>query len=161
MSAGRPSIPTAIKKLQGTDRADRVLVNEMMPAKLEYAPSAPEWMSDDAKEEWNSACDQLLDLDMLHRVDLGMLAAYCQEMANFIQATVQLKREGHINSIVREDGTVYQQPSPWVSIKNSYLKNAQSIARDFGFTPAARTKISATPKEAESEFEKGMKMDDE
>lgn len=156
MSAGRKSKPTALKKLEGTFRADRALPGEMIPSKMEFAPTAPRWMTKEAKKEWISTCNELLSLDMLHRVDLGLLAGYCSEMSQYIEATKHLNDPdgtGPVIRISREDGTSYQMPSPWVSIKNSALKNAQSIASQFGFTPSARTKIRGDVKGSGDPFE--------
>jgi len=158
MAAGRPPTSTAIKKLKGTFRADRAIANEMMPSKMDYAPSPPPYLSKDAKKEWKSVCTELVSLEMLHRVDLALLSAYCQEMSNYIEAVRALKTGGFVNTIFREDGSAYSMPSPWVAIKNSALKNALSIAGQFGFTPSGRTKIKGEPKEPEDPFEKAMRM---
>ncbi len=159
--AGRPPKPTALKKLEGTFRDDRVLKNEMMPAKIEFAPSAPTYLSRDAKREWKSVCNELIRLDMLHGVDLPLLSAYCQEMSNYIEAEKRLRKEGRTIEFRKQDGSKYSMPSPWISIKNSALKNAQGLASQFGFTPAARTKIAAEGQEAGDPFEKMLEMDDE
>ena len=157
--AGRPPKPTALKKLEGTYRADRAVSNEMMPARLLFAPTPPSFLSAEAKKEWKSACQELIELDMLHRVDLPLLMAYCQEMANYIHAVKALKKEGMVKTISREDGSSYSMPSPYISIKNSALKNAQSIAGQFGFTPSARSKINAGADPKEDPFEDMLNMD--
>ena len=151
MQAGRPPKPTALKRLQGTDRADRVLEDEMMPSLLEAVPSAPGFLSPDAKKEWRSVCRELLALDMLHGVDLALLAAYCNEMAGYIEAEGEVLRQGAVTSLERPDGSEYLMQNPWVNIRNSRLKNAQSLANQFGFTPAARTRIRAEAKPKEND----------
>lgn len=163
MAAGRPKKPTEIKLLEGTAREDRELKNQMMPSKISHAPSPPTWMSKDAKKEWKATCQDLIELDMLYRVDLGLLAAYCVEMSNYIDAVKKLKDPeiGYVTYITREDGTKYPILSPWNTVKNQSLKNAMGIANQFGFTPSARTKISATPKDEESAFDKMLNSGDE
>jgi P27 family predicted phage terminase small subunit len=161
MSAGRPNKPTALKKLEGTYRKDRAVVNEMMPSNLEYAPSPPTFLNREAKKEWKSVCEELIELKMLHRVDLGLLAAYCSEMANYIHAVKELRKGSEVHTLTRDDGSVYSMPSPWISIKNSYLKNAQAIASQFGFTPSARTKINGSRKGEKDPFDEMMNLDDE
>lgn len=117
--------------------------NEMMPSKIEHPPSAPKFLSAGAKKEWKLVCRELISLGMLTAVDLGLLAAYCNEMASYIEASQKLADPeiGYVMKIDRDDGTVYYQQSPWVSIKNAALKNAQTLANQFGFTPAARARI--------------------
>ncbi|KQS33961.1 phage terminase small subunit P27 family [Dyadobacter sp. Leaf189] len=161
MSAGRPTKPTALKKLEGTYRKDRAIGAEMMPSNIDHPPSAPSFLSKEAKKEWKSVCIELIQLQMLHRVDLGLLAAYCSEMANYIEAVKALKADGQVKTITRDDGSSYSMPSPWVSIKNSYLKNAQAIAGQFGFTPSARTKINGSKKGEGDPFDDMMNLDNE
>jgi len=159
MARGRPPKPTALKELEGTLRQDRVISNEMMPSKISYAPSPPEMLSDLAKTEWQSAVEELIAMDMLHRVDLPLLAAYCQEMASYLEAVEIIRDEGATMEFFKEDGSKYSQQSPWVGIKNTCLKNAQSIASQFGFTPSARTRISSpAKKDSIDPFEAAMKM---
>ncbi len=163
MPAGRPKKPTQLKKLEGTAREDRLLKNEMMPSKICHVPSAPTWMSKDAKKEWKATCADMIELDMLYRVDLGLLAAYCVEMSNYINAVKELQKpgEGFVIDIVRSDGSKYPMLNYWNTVKNQSLKNALSIATQFGFTPSARTRISATPKDEEDAFEKLLNIGDE
>lgn len=154
--AGRPRKPTAQKILEGTIRADRVKENEMMPSVITYAPSPPKFLSKGAKLEWKLVCNELISLGMLSGVDLALLAAYCQEMSVYVEACTRLTSEGYIMSTYREDGTAYHQQSPWVSIKNASLKNAQSLANQFGFTPSARAKLEA-PERGEDPLIEAMK----
>jgi P27 family predicted phage terminase small subunit len=160
MPAGRPPKPTELKKLEGTYRADRAVVNEMMPSRLVAPPSAPEYLTEGAKLEWESVCDELLSLNMLHRVDLALLSAYCQEFDRYVEASGYLLREGSVICLERPDGSVYSMPSPWVAIKNGALKNAMSIASQFGFTPSARTKIKGEGGKEKDPFEEFLRMDE-
>ncbi|MCF0074470.1 phage terminase small subunit P27 family [Dyadobacter sp. CY261] len=159
MPAGRPNKPTALKKLEGTFRKDRAVINEIMPANLEYIPSPPKFLDKDAKKEWKSVCQELIDLQMLHRVDLALLAAYCSEISNYINAVRKLRETGEVLTITRDDGSAYSMPSPWNAIKNTYLKNAREIASQFGFTPSARTKINGSKKGEEDPFDTMLNLD--
>ncbi|MCE7072000.1 phage terminase small subunit P27 family [Dyadobacter sp. CY327] len=158
MGAGRPPKPTAQKVLEGTARADRMLSNEMMPAKIEHIPSPPRYLTDNAKKEWKLVCADLIELDMLAGVDLSLLSAYCQEMADYVMACEKLKDPeiGYVMTIAREGGSSYSQQTPWVSIKNTALGNALKLANQFGFTPAARSRIQMKPKEEDDELTKLM-----
>ena len=133
-----------------------MLSNEMMPAKIEYAPAAPRYLTDNAKKEWKLVCAELIELDMLSGVDLALLSAYCQEMADYVMACEKLKDPeiGHVMTLSRPDGSSYSQQTPWVSIKNTALGNATKLANQFGFTPAARSRIQMQPKEEEDELTK-------
>ena len=145
--AGAPKKPLAIKIMQGTDRPDRDS-KEIMPSKITHIPSPPKILSRAAKKEWKSVCQELINLDMLHGVDLFLLAAYCIESSRYLEAIQEMEDIGPVNAIYREDGSVYYQQSPWVSIANSALKNSQSLAKEFGFTPANRLKSAADTKDS-------------
>lgn len=148
MKVGRPKKPTAQKAFEGTLRADRQVENEMMPSKIEYVPSAPKYLSAAAKKEWKLVCSELIKLDMLTGVDLSLLSAYCREMGEYIIACEKLNDPGigYVMDIKRPDGSIYSQVTPWVSIKNQSLKNAQSLANQFGFTPSARARLEMPEK---------------
>lgn len=158
---GRPKKPTTLKALEGTLRADRQIENEMMPSLLLDVPKPPTYLTRPARSEWLSVCKELLDLGMLHRVDLALLSAYCQEMGNYINANKELKDGGYVLTIDRQDGSEYSMPSPWVAIKNKSLDNALKIASQFGFTPSARTKISTTGGKDDDGFDAMLMMDRE
>jgi P27 family predicted phage terminase small subunit len=144
MGPGRPATPTALKKLQGTFRADRSVKNEMMPALLEYAPSAPPSLPKDGRKVWDSVCDELIRMQMLHRVDLELLAAYCNEIAAYWDAQKMVKKQGSVLTLESKNGP-YTKQNDWVAIRNTALKNAQGLANQFGFTPSARARINFTP----------------
>ncbi|MET7253455.1 phage terminase small subunit P27 family [Dyadobacter fermentans] len=154
--AGRPAKPTNQKIIDGTFRVDRAVENEMMPSTLESAPTAPKELSKAAKLEWDSVCQELLRLKMLHRVDLGLLAAYCIEMSTYLEETKKIKREGSVITIQGKMGE-YKMPNPRVAIKNASLKNAQALANQFGFTPSARARINVPAGETESALQKLLK----
>lgn len=156
MPGGRPPKPTTLKLIDGTLRTDRVVENEMMPSSLDYAPSAPKDLSKLAKKEWKSVCQELINLGMLHRVDLGLLASYCHEMDTYWEAVRRIKEEGAVMTIETKYDS-YQMQSPWVAIKNTALKNAQGLANQFGFTPSARSKINSMPKEEDNPLSQLLK----
>ena len=85
MAKGRKKTPTKLKSMAGTIRADRVVVNEMQVDLCTTIPTAPEWLSEIGKEEWNKITHQLFNLEMLHSVDLKMIEAYCNEMSLYIE----------------------------------------------------------------------------
>ena len=51
MGRGRKKIPTKIKELQGTIKAERKLDNEMTVSLVSKIPIAPEWLSEIGKSE--------------------------------------------------------------------------------------------------------------
>lgn len=161
MAAGRPKKPTALKKLSGTYRPDREIENEMMPAKLQFAPDAPEFLDSREALVWESVCTELSEMEMLHRVDLPLIASYCSEITNYFRTVERLKVEGVTFTSYNKNGDPYQMANPLIGIKNSYFNNAKAMAIQFGLTPGARTKIAAPPAEREGSFDAMMNLDDE
>lgn len=81
MGQGRKKKPTQLKKLQGTLKAERVLENEMQVSLVSEIPFAPEWLTEIGSEEWNNVCSELHGKGMLHHIDLRLIEAYCNAMA--------------------------------------------------------------------------------
>lgn len=141
---GRPPVPTQLKELKGTAQPSRVRRDEVRPPVLKEIPLAPDYLSARGKEEWYTTCAELAGLKMLHKVDLSLLAAYCNEMAVYWESETLLRQNGRLIVFKNEDGSLkYAQPAPHVSIARNALKMALSIATQFGFTPSARTRIAA------------------
>tara|TARA_R100001440_G_scaffold74718_1_gene100520 strand:- start:879 stop:1355 length:477 start_codon:yes stop_codon:yes gene_type:complete len=143
MTRGRKKLPTKVKELRGTLKKERVLDNEMQVAKVQSLPDAPEWLSDTAKEEWIKVCTELYNKQMLHYVDLRLIEAYCNSIALHIETEKLLRVNGRVQVFKNEDGSIkYAQSVPYQKIANDALDKALKIAREFGFTPSARTNIS-------------------
>lgn len=142
MARGRKKIPTKIKELQGTLKSDRVLENEMQVALVSSIPDAPSWLSPIGKEEWAKVCGELFGKQMLHHIDLSLIAAYSNAMALHIETEIMLRENGRISVYKNDDGTIkHSQSTPFQKISNDALDKALKIATQFGLTPSARSSI--------------------
>ena len=151
MRTGRPPVPTALKILGGTDQPCRVRADEPKPAQLTDLPLAPPELTGRAVQEWYTVAGELLGQRMLHAVDLSLLAAYCNEIAVYWESEELLRKNGRVMMTTRKDGSQALTAVPYVSIARNALKTAHQLAAQFGFTPAARTRLSAPPAEAEQD----------
>tara|TARA_R100001244_G_scaffold76775_1_gene60907 strand:- start:206 stop:682 length:477 start_codon:yes stop_codon:yes gene_type:complete len=143
MAQGRKKLPTKLKKLQGTLKAERVLNNEMEVALVVNIPPAPRWLTKIAAQEWKNVCFELFNKQMLHKIDLRFIEAYCNAMALHIETEMMLRKEGRIQVFKNADGTIkHTQSTPYQKIANDALDKALKIAAQFGLTPCARTNIS-------------------
>ena len=88
---GRKKLPTEIKQLKGTLRADRQLKDEMKPAKIVDLPYPPEYLNDDGKKEWYNIIKEYHKLGMISKLDLSMLALYCNEISIYIEMVNKLR----------------------------------------------------------------------
>jgi len=143
MTRGRKKIPTKIKELQGTLKTERVLDNEMTVSMVSKIPNAPEWLSELGQEEWIKVCVELFNKQMLHKIDLAILASYCNAISLHIETEIYLRKYGRIQEFKNPDGSIkYSQSVPYQKIANDALDRALKIATNFGFTPSARSSIN-------------------
>jgi len=144
MAKGRKKIPTKLKEMQGTLEKSRTIENEMTVDLVKNLPTAPEWLSQIGKEEWNKVTAQLFNLEMLYSVDLRLVEAYCNEIALYLECEMKLRKENRIDEFQSSEGTVLRrQASPLVKMKNDALNNSLKLAAQFGLTPVARASIAA------------------
>ena len=143
MTKGRKKIPTKIKELQGTIKAERTLENEMQVSLVSLVPKAPKWLSEIGKSEWNKVCFELFNKKMLHQIDLRLLEAYCNAISLHIEMEMMLRKKGRIQEFTNPDGSLkHTQAVPHQKIANDALDRALKIATQFGFTPSARSSIN-------------------
>ena len=144
MGKGRKKLPTKIKKMQGTLDVSRATNNEMQVDVCQELPAAPQWLSEIGKEEWYKVTNQLFNLQMLHQIDLQLIAAYCNEMSLYIETEIMLREKGRIQIFKNSDGTLkHAQAVPYQKIAKDALDKAMKLATQFGLTPVARASISA------------------
>jgi len=143
MGKGRKSIPTKVKQIRGTFRQDQSVTNEMIPSRVDGIPKPPTILVKEAATLWNETVKELYELDMLHGVDLPLLAAYCQEMATYFECSAYIQDKGK----TYEDSHGNPHTRPEVIIQRNSLDRALKLATQFGFTPSARCKIEAPAKQ--------------
>ena len=144
MAKGRKKLPTNLKKIQGTLEKSRLVENEMQVELCVSLPDAPELLSEIGRGEWEKVTSQLYNLKMLHRVDLRLVEAYCNEIALYIECEMELRKNGRVDNFKNTNGEVIRsQAKPFIKIKNDALNNAMKLAAQFGLTPVARASISA------------------
>ena len=144
MGKGRKKIPTKIKEMQGTLEKSRTIENEMVVDLVSKLPTAPDWLSEIGKEEWNKVTAQLFNLEMLYSVDLRLVEAYANEISLYLECEMKLRKENRIDEFHSSEGTVLRrQASPLVKMKNDALNNSLKLAAQFGLTPVARSSIAA------------------
>lgn len=139
---GNEAKPVQLKKLHGTYRKDRAPKNEMGVDPCPVMPPPPVYLSEVGVRVWHETTEQLSALKMLHTVDLELLAAYCLAAETMEKMATDLKVEGHTVMMQNKGGGVYQIKNPKWTILNESIDKMHKIALQFGWTPAARAKIS-------------------
>jgi len=149
MAGGRPAKPTALKILEG--RAKARPSGEPRPSL--GIPECPEWLMDDAKEEWGRVAPELFRLGLLARIDRTALAGYCQSYAKWKAAEEEISRKGMVFPVLGDDGMPkYYQQTPEVGIANQCLKQIRAFCSLFGLDPSSRAKMDLPSNKDDDDF---------
>lgn len=140
---GPPPKPSALKKAQGTYRADRAAVREMAP--LPGAPEMPRWLDAEGRREWKRVVPQLAELGILATVDRAMLADYCAAHSLAVRATREYQR-----APLMTEGPHGPVPNPLLKVAKEARAQARLLGAEFGLSAASRSRIS-TPEKKDQE----------
>lgn len=134
-----PKRPTGMAVLEGGDQGRDI--NEADAENIRNGAlgtaQMPDWLSDEAKAEWNRLAPKLTMLGLLTAQDEMSFAAYCQAYAKWKDAEIFMNNNG---TIVRTDSGYWQQV-PQVSISSQNLKIMMALSARFGLTPADRARL--------------------
>lgn len=135
--SGRPRKPSAVKKANGTFRPSRAAKNEVSFPVSRLNP--PDWLDDEAREEWERIIPLLDSVRILTDADLLALANYCSVAGLAIQATKAYQRDGIYPPLLR--GAKIRRVHPMVAVAKEARMQALRYAVEFGLTPAARSRV--------------------
>lgn len=135
MSGPAPQ-PTQLKLIRGNPGQRALNKSEPIPPAVPIGK--PSWLSDLASTEWDRVAPQLKKMRILTDVDVMPLAAYCEAVARFIEASAILKVQGPVVLGYRD----YPVKNPAGQMARDALADLKSLAQEFGMTPSARSRIS-------------------
>ena len=138
--AGRKKIPTKLKLLKGTQRADRLNPNEPDPDV--NIPEPPGFLNKAASQEWERMSGILYGIGLLSDMDMAALALYCQSWGKIVEFEEILIKEG--KTYIAANGDI--RTSPYVSMLNKSYEYVYKFLTEFGMSPASRSKVSAKKK---------------
>lgn len=160
---GRPAIPTQMKVLKGTQRADR-RKNEPEFKEVVIPKPAPEYFDSFAKEEWARTITRIITTKVLTEADYPAFESYCIEHGRYIRLTREIEEEGEVIKVFKTDKKTAKKTVKktlvkiFINPKCRLRKEAQEaflkLAVQFGLTPSSRTKISVESKPVEDAFDK-------
>lgn len=127
--------PTALRVIEGS--AWRANVNEPKPGP---APATcPRKLSPQGKAEWKRLMPVLRRMRVLTEADLGPLADLCEVTAELDHAQ-KLLRESNLLTRASAKGSPIRR-NPLVSIIKDFREQKLRLEREFGLTPASRTRL--------------------
>lgn len=96
-------------------------------------PSAPAWLSSQAKAEWKRAAPQLHGRKLLSADTLATLESYCVAVGIVRECEEIMGREGRM--VATEDGS---KPHPAFKMQSAAMREARLLATELGLTPHRR-----------------------
>jgi P27 family predicted phage terminase small subunit len=139
---GPPRLPESVRARRGTLQLCRT--NPSAPDVPGGRPTPPDWLADDALQEWNRIVPLLDAAGLLKRLGRAALVAYCTAWAELADATRELAKGGTV--IETENGPML---SPHVKRADKAREQLVKLGREFGLTPAAETGVKAGPTAAD------------
>lgn len=146
---GRKRLPTAVKEAKGTLEKSRILEYELTPPTIGI-PKMPDNLNTAGEREWKIITQELHGLNMLTKIDMGLINAYAFWMGQYYEATEYLLREGSVINIGGKTIEVHGQEvviggknerNPWYDVAMKASEQAQKIGVMFGITPSSRARI--------------------
>jgi P27 family predicted phage terminase small subunit len=143
---GRRPTPTHLRLLQGNPQR-RPVRDEPQPLQLLEAPPPPGFIEAYATEEWLRLAPELHRLGLMTIVDSAPFAAYCVAFARWRTAEEALAVMAAKDPVMRglivkgKHGTAVENPLVYTSRRAA--QEMLRFAQEFGFTPAARSRIQA------------------
>jgi P27 family predicted phage terminase small subunit len=139
---------TELKLLRGTFRKHREVGGAPL-CECNKIPEPPEFLSAEALKEWHRIAPELYAVGLLTQMDGTALAVYCLAYGRYRQAL--LKMQGQELVISTKAGT--QVRNPLLRIADQAADLLLKVAKEFGMTPASRSKVSAKQKKAKDQWE--------
>jgi P27 family predicted phage terminase small subunit len=144
---GRKPLPSNVVRLRGNPGKRRP--NDAEPRPASVVPACPPCLGDEARKEWKRLSKELGKLGLLTGLDRGLLAAYCQAQALWVEAVSSIERYG---TMVKSPNGFPMQ-LPYVAVANKQVDIMVRIASEFGMTPSSRTRIRVGETTPEDPFE--------
>lgn len=140
---GRNMKPTALKKLEGTYRSDRSAKNEMNGRVVTSLPRAPRSLDKYGRRAWAELGPRLVKSHVLQDMDMKHFEFFCT-MTGYVMEDMELikKAKSRTEKYTNKAGATNTVASAHLKNLHSNLKIWSPMAREFGLSPAARTKIS-------------------
>jgi P27 family predicted phage terminase small subunit len=138
--------PTYLKLLRGNPGKRRLNKNEPQPSIPARRPEPPAFLSAYAKEEWERVAPEAFTLRLLSNLDRACFSAYVESYARWRTAEEALALMAANDPVMRglivkgKRGTAIENPLVYIS--RQAVRDMLRFAAEFGFTPAARSRIN-------------------
>lgn len=103
-------------------------------------PARPEFVTGEAREEWDRLVELLVSSGHLARIDADILAAYCATWCDYVTARTAINAEGL--TITTANGK--PRPHPLLRASERAMSRLWQFSDRLGLSPLARARIDAT-----------------
>ena len=142
-----PPKPTALKKREGTWRADRALEHEVNPPK--GVGVVPGHLTPLARETFVALAHEF-NL-VLTQMDSKSLELLCETYADYRDLQQQIQQQGH-TFIVHTDAGEVIRANPLVKMRDTARQHILALLREFGATPSSRTRVGGEGSDQETDI---------
>ena len=149
MSGPSPK-PTALRLLEGNPSRRPIPAQE--PKLAPTAPDCPAWVTGEARVHWPEIAKQLEAMTVATTADKFALGLLVDALGQYIAAKKEIEEQGA--TFTTEKG--YVQVHPSVAIMTNAWERVLKCLKEFGLTPAARTKVHVIAENNKDEFESFM-----
>lgn len=111
---------------------------------------APDWLSYNAKIEFERVVSECDKINILDNLDLGVLAIYCNAYDGYIEATKKLEVEGVVKKKMTKTGEI-EFINPLVNVQEKYVKYIMQSSSKLGLATTDRLKLVVPVKEEKPE----------
>lgn len=108
------------------------------PAFVRLAPEPPEFLTPEARAEWDRILPELERLELTKTIDRAALAAYCETWSRWVAAQMELKTQGMF--VTGSMGQLVKSPA--IAIIESAGKELRAWCAEFGLTPSAEGRLN-------------------
>ena len=114
-------------------------MNRREPRPGTATPRCPDHLDERARKEWRRLVPVLRRMRVLTEADQMALANLCQTYSTMVKAQQKLTELG----ILYKSPSGYVMQSPLLGVVNQCIETITKLSREFGLTPAARSRIIA------------------
>ena len=154
--AGRKRKPDHLKLVSGTAQPCRM--NPEAPVPSPDLPTAPEWLSERGAQIFDQLVGIIGPMGIGSATDTAMLTLAASRLEEVEICTAMIEDGGRtfVSGVKYDDeGRLVSQQikgHPAVAQRSEAMRHAQSLLVEFGLSPAARSKVSASTPDEKNPF---------
>ncbi|HHY45871.1 MAG TPA: phage terminase small subunit P27 family [Firmicutes bacterium] len=139
---GRRARPVELQLIKGNHLTRREVATRrdaeasMRPPSSRLTP--PKWLDKAAKKEWRRIVKLMEGLGILTDVDVDTLAAYCDAVVRYAEASQQVREQGFV--VMNDKGTPIQNPA--LLAVEKYWRIMSKAAAALGLDPTSRASLA-------------------